>query len=133
MISINLILQLGMVLGQYQKKSTMVKLREVLIFLLFLRPAFDAYRVSTNHHDDEETVDSLQEMICNKGIELATESIPGCVLQIYVWLINPEQAGSFAIASVGISALTTGFASAMIAFDFDIDVNHRKNQSNFYG
>ena len=65
--------------------------------------------------------------------ELATESIPGCVLQIYVWLLNPKQAGNGALASIAISVLTTGYASAMIAYDFDVDVPHRKNQPNFYG
>ena len=71
--------------------------------------------------------------MANKEIELATESIPGCVLQLYVWLTNPEQAGSFALASIGISAMTTGYTSAMIAFDFDIDTNRRKNQPLMYG
>jgi len=72
-------------------------------------------------------------MMANKGTELATESISGCVLQLYVWLNNPEEAGSFALGSIGISALTTGFSSAMIAFDFDVDDPHRRNQPNFYG
>jgi len=61
------------------------------------------------------------------------ESIPGCVLQLYVWLSNPKDAGSFALVSIAISALTTGYTSAMIAFDQDIDVPHRKNQPGFYG
>jgi len=56
------------------------KLKEVLITLSFLCPAVDAYRVSTNHEDEDATVDSLNEMVANKGIELATENIPGCVL-----------------------------------------------------
>jgi len=67
------------------------------------------------------------------GTELAFESIPGCILQIYVWITSPEQAGSYALASIGISALTTGYTSTMIAFDMDVDVPHRKNQPTFYG
>jgi len=69
----------------------------------------------------------------NKGIELATESIPGCVLQMYVWLTNPAESGTYALASIAISALTTGFASATISFDKDIDVHGRKNQPQYYG
>ena len=61
-----------------------VQLKEVLVCLFFLRPAMDAYRVSTNHEDDGATVDSLTEIMFNKVVELATESIPGCVLQLYV-------------------------------------------------
>ena len=84
MITTNLVVQILVVLGQYQKKSLAVKLREVLICLLFFRPAMDAYRVSTNHEDKGGTVDSLIEMMVNKAIELGAESIPGCVLQLYV-------------------------------------------------
>ena len=133
MISTNMIIQIVCVLGQYQKKSWGRKMKEVMICLLFLRPAVDAFRVSTNHEDEEATFNSLSEMIANKMSELATESIPGCVLQLYVWLTNPEEAGSTALVSIGISALTTGFSSAMIAFDFDVDVPHRRSQPKFYG
>ena len=35
--------------------------------------------------------------------------------------------------SIGTSALTTGFTSAMIAFDKDIDVVGRRKQPLFYG
>ena len=54
------------------------------------------------------------------------------MLQIYVWLIEPE-IGSGALLSIAISALTTGFSSAMIAFDKDVDVQGRKVNPDFYG
>ena len=66
MISTNLIIQLLIVLGQYQKKRWTVKLKEALITLLFLRPTVDAYRVGTNVEDEEATVDTLSEMFFNK-------------------------------------------------------------------
>ena len=66
MISANLVIQLLIVLGQYQKKRWTVKLKEALITLLFLRPIVDAYRISNNHDDEEATVDTLSEMIMNK-------------------------------------------------------------------
>ena len=69
----------------------------------------------------------------NKCIELATESIPGCVLQLYAWLAFSEEAGRFALVSIGVSALTTGFISAMIAYDMDTSMHHRQNQPQFYG
>jgi len=118
---------------QYKKKSWSVIGKEALITMAFLRPAVDAYRVSTNHEDEEANFDQLSEMIVNKCCELACESIPGCVLQLYVWLLTPEIAGTYALVSIGISCLTTGFASAMIAFDMDVDLPHRKNQPKFYG
>ena len=66
MIATNIGLQIIIVLGQYKKKSLGEKIKEVLICLLFLRPAVDAFRVSTNYEDNESTVDPLLEMIANK-------------------------------------------------------------------
>ena len=68
-----------------------------------------------------------------QAIELGTESIPGCVLQLYVVLHNPDEAGIGALISITISALTTGFTSALISFDKDVDLLGRKNQPRFYG
>ena len=73
------------------------------------------------------------QMMINKCCELAGESIPGCVLQLFVFLSKPSEAGTFALVSIGISAMTTGFTSAMIAFDLDVDVKRRKTQPKFYG
>ena len=133
MLLVNMIFQLITVYIQYNRKSWLVIGKEALITMAFLRPAVDAYKVSTNHEDKEVGMDQLSEMVVNKGIELGCESIPGCVLQLFVWLSAPEEAGTYALVSIGISCLTTGFASAMIAFDMDVDVPHRKAQPNFYG
>ena len=66
MVATNMGIQMLCVLGQYKKKSWGVKVKEVLICLFFLRPAVDAFRVSTNHKDRESTIDPLIEMITNK-------------------------------------------------------------------
>ena len=65
--------------------------------------------------------------------QLSCESIPGCVLQVYVWLDNPTQAGTYALLSILISSLTTGFTSAMISFEIDNDKDVRKLQPKFAG
>jgi len=129
----NMLLRIIVVWLQYKKKSVTVKFQEVLITLLFLRPAVDAYRVSTNHEDEEASYDPMIEMMWNKTSELSMESIPGCVLQMYVYLAFPEEAGTFALVSILISTLTTGYTSAMIAFDMDVDVPHQKIQPRLYG
>ena len=77
--------------------------------------------------------DALFGMMLNKVIELATEAIPACIFQIVVWLDNSEELGMSALVSIGISAMTTGFANAMIAFDCDVDVTRRKINNFFYG
>ena len=66
MIVSSMFLQILCVFTQYKKKSWSVMARELLITLLFLRPAVDAFRVSTNHKDDEATFDTLAEMMINK-------------------------------------------------------------------
>ena len=55
------------------------------------------------------------------------------MLQLYVWFAYPDQAGSYALVSIGISAMTTGFTSTMMAFDKDADVVGRRSQPKFYG
>ena len=94
MISINTFIQLVGVLAVYNKKGWRTVLKEGLITLLFLRPFVDAWRVHNKHEDSETILEPLQEMILNKGTELATESIPGCVLQCYVLLLNPSLGSS---------------------------------------
>lgn len=133
MIVSNTSFQILGVLAQYRNESVAVRLREILITLAFLRPAADAYRVcrNDNTNDSSRTADPLQEMVANKGIELATESIPGCVLQLYVYF--KSDLGFSAMLSIAISALTTGYASAMIAYDMDVDVPNRRKQPKFYG
>jgi len=100
--------QLVFLFGNYKKKSTTEKMKEAALSIFFLRPIVDAYRISNNSEDDELLVPILTELFVNKGIELATENIPGCVLQLYVWLSSPEDAGTFALVSIGISALRPG-------------------------
>ena len=133
MIASNMAVQVLMVLAIYAKKSWQRKLYEVMITLTFLRPPVDAYRVSTSQNDDENAIGALAEMMYNKGAELAFESIPGCILQCWVFLENRELAGNFAALSILISALTTGYSSAMISFDMDVDLTNRKKQPKFYG
>jgi len=105
MVLLNLTIQLLLVYGSNKKMSLRKMIGELLITLSFLRPAVDAYRVCTNDKDDEHhRVDALGIMLMNKGTELATEAIPGCVIQIYVWLTNREQAGTYALVSIAISS-----------------------------
>ena len=105
MIATNTIVQLLTVLAQNKKKSWKTLLKEWLITLLFLRPFVDAWRVHNikkqQHTHRHTTSDPLSEMISNKATELATESIPGCVLQCYVLLLNPSLGSSGAIISIG--------------------------------
>jgi len=77
MISINMVCQILTVLGVYQKHPWQTKLKEILICLTFLRPAVDAYRVSTNHEDKMAIADPLKEMMINKCFEVSSRAKRG--------------------------------------------------------
>ena len=96
MISMNMAFQILIVFGQYQKKSWKVKLRETMICLLFLRPAVDAYRVSTNHEDHELTVDSLSEMVMNKVSALVVTVNPYSICSLVFLFFSSLRGSSWA-------------------------------------
>ena len=134
MLATNTFIQIIIVFAFYQKKSWKRIMKELIITVLFLRPFVDCFRVKANVKDDTKVLDAVEEMMVNKGIELATETIPGCVLQCYVMLMNPSLGGSGgAIASILVSALTTGLTSTMLSIDFDTDPRRRIVQPLFYG
>jgi len=47
--------------------------------------------------------------------------------------VHKEQAGVFALISIGVSAMCTGYTSATIEFDMDVGVTHRRQYPNQYG
>ena len=55
------------------------------------------------------------------------------MLQIFVVLANAKKMGAGALISIAISAVSTGFTSAKISLDKDLDVKGRKNQPKLYG
>jgi len=132
MIGTSLSAQLLITVGQNHKKSKWVLLRELLYVVTFLKPAVDAYRVATGHQDEVSVMSPLVEMAMGKGTELAFESIPGGLLQAYVFINSPKKTMFFLIAIL-ISTLTTGYSSAMVSYDMDVSVANRKEVPLFYG
>ena len=107
-------------------------LRECVFVVSFLKPGVDAFRVASGLEDKETLMSPLFEMVMGKMAELAFESIPGGLLQAYVFINSPEKT-TFLLVSILISALTTGFSSAMISYDMDVSVANRKEVPLFYG
>jgi len=132
MIGSNMAVQLLITYGQNSKKSKWVLLRELAFVVTCFKPGVDAYRVATGHEDDETNFNPLLEMALGKGAELAFESIPGGLLQAYVFINAPEKT-VFLLISILISTLTTGFTSAMISYDMEVSVANRKEVPLFYG
>ena len=132
MIGSSLAAQLLVTYIQNKKKSKWVILRELAFVVSFLKPGVDAYRVATGYEDKDSKVSPLVEMAMGKCSELAFESVPGGLLQAYVFINSPEKT-MFLLGSILISTLTTGFSSAMISFDMDVSVANRKEVPLFYG
>jgi hypothetical protein len=64
------------------------------------------------------------------------EAIPGCVMQLYVAIGTLQGGGHVsnrAILSLVVSALSTGFSSSTITYDFDTNVQGRQDTPEFYG
>jgi hypothetical protein len=126
-------LQVLIVYGQNRKKGPLKLLREVVIVLTGLKPAFDAFRINSGAKIEKGSLfDPQFELIITKYSEILTESIPGCILQIYA-LLKSKDRPTRAIVSIMISAATTGMASAVNSFDTDVDPKKRKETPNFYG
>jgi len=67
--------------------------------------------------------------------ELVCEAIPGCILQFTATMRVLRGGGvvsNIAVGSFVISALTTGYSSACISFDFDVDPVKRRNEPDYY-
>ena len=132
MVIMSLFFQATLVLAQNSKKSRSEKLRELFFVMTFLKPAVDAYRVATGKEDEQLGMSPLKEMGFSKGIELAAESIPGNVLQIYVFITSPTRS-TLHLVSILVSTMTTAFASAVMSFDMDASPDQRKKNPDFYG
>ena len=108
---------------------------EWLLVLSYLKPGVDAWKVASGAvHEENTAFDPKLEMTYSKGVELATESIPGSILQCYA-LLRGGGRGKVTekVVSIAISAFTTGMCSASISYDFDSDPEQRRKNPAFYG
>lgn len=71
-------------------------------------------------------------MTFNRAAEMFTEAIPGVLIQLTAILAD-GQTSTIVIASLMTSALTTGFTSASISYDFDTDPSKRRDNPDFFG
>jgi hypothetical protein len=64
------------------------------------------------------------------------EAIPGTILQLYaalrLFLVGGD-VSKRAVLSIALSALTTGYTSSMLSYDYDVDPIKRKETPSFYG
>jgi hypothetical protein len=136
MLGACLALQLLIVTGQNWKKKEILQ-AEVLIVVAGVKAPYDAWNVVRGKEQEEHTLfDPRMELVLTKGVEMFTEAIPGCILQIYValkFLEMGERVSKRAVFSIVVSALTTGYNSATLTYDYDSDPKRRMLNPKFYG
>jgi hypothetical protein len=120
--------------GQNKKLGWKKVLREVFPILLGYKPAVDAYRVASGAKQEVGlAVDPMLEMTCMKLSEMFAEAIPGVIIQLMAIATSDVDVPTAAWISLAVSALTTGFASASISYDYDTDPTKREKVPDFYG
>jgi hypothetical protein len=102
--------------------------------LIGFKPAVDAFRVAKGEKQEAgQALDPLTEMTYMKGIEMFAEAIPGVIIQLMAIATSDKDVATAAWVSLTISALTTGYASATISYDWDTDPVKREQTPDFYG
>ena len=119
---------------QNRKLGTKRVVREWIPILLGYKPAVDAYRVATGaKHKVGAAIDPMVEMTFMKVIEMFAEAIPGVIIQLMAIATSDKEVGTSAWLSIAVSAITTGFASTTISYDWDTDPVKRSLTPDFYG
>ncbi|GMI32054.1 hypothetical protein TrCOL_g9159 [Triparma columacea] len=128
-------IQMFVVWVQNRKLGMTRVLREWFPILVGYKPAVDAYRVATGAKQEVGAVyDPMLEMTFMKIVEMFAEAIPGVIIQLMaIATSDKEDVGTSAWLSVAVSAITTGFASATISYDWDTDPDRREETPDFYG
>jgi len=63
--------------------------------------------------EEHHVIDAKTELVWTKMAEMIAESIPGCLLQLYV-ILKVGDASGRAVTSVVVSALTAGYSSGTL-------------------
>jgi hypothetical protein len=68
-----------------------------------------------------------------KVIEMFAEAIPGVIIQLMAIATSEKKVADAAWVSLSVSAITTGFASATISYDYDTAPLKREQVPGYYG
>jgi hypothetical protein len=127
-------LQILIVWSSNRKLGMKRVVRELTPILLGYKPAVDAYRVATGAKQEVGTAfDAVFENSLMKVIEMFAEAIPGVIIQLMAIATSDKKVGTTAWLSVAVSAITTGFASATLSYDWDTHPLRREQVPDFYG
>ena len=98
MLLANLAFNLSISYFQNRKKGWKAVGKDWLPVLSYLKPGVDAWKVASGAAQDENSmVDAQMEMMSCKCTELATESIPGTILQMGAFLSTRKVLAGFQV------------------------------------
>ena len=133
MVGLCLFLQFALAILQNYRLGFRRTLVECLVILVGLRPALDAYRVSSAKTREEGQVfEPLLELMITRAIEMFAESIPGFVVQLAA-IASGLAFSTTAMLSLAFSAVSIGIVSAMFSYEYDVDAKSRYCSPSFYG
>jgi hypothetical protein len=133
-LAASMVIQMFCVWVQNKNLGMLRVLREWFPILIGFKPAVDAYRVAKGEKQEAgQTMDALTELTYMKGVEMFAEAIPGVIIQLMAIATNDGDISEAAWVSLSVSALTTGYASATISYDYDTDPVKREQVPDFYG
>jgi hypothetical protein len=133
-LTLSMGIQMLVVWGQNRKLGMVRVMREWFPILIGFKPAVDAYRVAKGEKQEAgKSFDPMVEMTFMKCTEMFAEAIPGVIIQLMAIATNDGEVADAAWVSLSVSALTTGFASATVSYDFDTDPVRRVQVPDFYG
>jgi hypothetical protein len=132
MVSIGI--QMFTVWGQNRKLGMVRVIKECFPILIGFKPAVDAYRVANGGKQETgQAIDAMAELTFMKVIEMFAEAIPGVIIQLMAIATSDKDVSDAAWVSLSVSALTTGYSSATISYDWDTDPVNRELVPDFYG
>ncbi|GMH94241.1 hypothetical protein TL16_g12850, partial [Triparma laevis f. inornata] len=106
---------------------------EALFTFTFLKPALDAYRVSSGAEQKEgQVMPPLSELMYTKAIEMVSEAIPSACVQTFALLISKDKP-FIMVLSIFLSASSIGYSTSLISYDKDIEPQGRRTQPWIYG
>ncbi|GMH50957.1 hypothetical protein TrRE_jg1755 [Triparma retinervis] len=135
MIVLNIFFQLGVVFFQRRKRPRLMAW-DMLLTILCLKPAQDAFRVVGGEQEFYEKLNPYSEMLINKLFETFTEAIPSAAVQaaFIVGRISDGEAVSFtSISSLAMSIMATTFTVQSITYDGDVNPEKRRVDPKMFG
>jgi hypothetical protein len=102
------------------------QLREQFYVWSLMKPAVDAWRVSSGAaHEEGQMMNAQLELTWNKSAELVAEAIPGALIQLSAILRSGSKPTTNALFSFAFCIFTAAFTSTLLSWDWDLNKENR--------